>query len=222
MPSDVSVDHALNGDCIAPRMATSGSTVYLTWGHYYSASDRVYLNTSLDGGATWQSSDTLIDFGGNPAIAAFDDWLYLGFMIVDQFVMVTSPDLGVSWPWPQAVVRSYNVNDFGPVWVEAGGTGVYALWEDQRCLDLSIAFNWSFDHGKTFNANGVFLNNTACTLTALADEPGMAITGERIYVVWPEARTGLKDVFFNVGELPVIFADGFEGGSTTAWSFTQP
>ena len=63
LPSDIRLDTDLPGAARSevPQIAASGDSVYVTWWDGRDGTADIYFNRSLDGGATWLTSDIRLD-----------------------------------------------------------------------------------------------------------------------------------------------------------------
>jgi hypothetical protein len=212
-----------------PKIASSGSTVYVAWedtrdgGGGQSSPRDVHFDRSLDGGATWLSSeirlDTRLPAGQNYAtsisMAASGDSVYVAFadtpggygLGYDEGIYLNrSLDEGTTWLSTEVRVdhppQSY-CGGISPV-VAASGSNVYVAWLDSRsglanCSGsrTDLYFNRSLNGGQTWVPFDLRLDFPKPQLSVVSSSPALAASGSAVYAVWLEPRTGPFDVSFN-------------------------
>lgn len=76
------------------------------------------------------------------------------------------------------------------------GLSIYVVWADDRNGSPDIYFNRSLDGGNTWLASDKRLN-TNFAGSSLCKSPQIAASGNAVYVVWEDDRSGLGDIYFN-------------------------
>ena len=192
-----------------PQIAAAGNSVYVVWEDYrdgsFRSSSDIYVNRSLDGGASWLTEELRIntDAPGNalsrsPSIAA------------------SGTDVYVAWQEHRAGAQRGDIHfnrslDFGESWlaqdlrldtdlpagnaasgyptIATNGTGVFVSWGDQRGIASNrydVYLNRSLDRGTTWLASDVRVN--ASSGNNLAPLPGLVLSDSAVAVAWPDVR----------------------------------
>lgn len=108
-----------------------------------------------------------------------------------------SPDGGATW---QAVDTRLDTDAPGAAAssvprIANDGPRVVVAWEDARSLLSEIRVNRSLDGGATWLADDVRLDRGVVDGSSF--EADVAIAGDRVYVVWQDARSGEPDIHLN-------------------------
>jgi hypothetical protein len=79
--------------------------------------------------------------------------------------------------------------------VSSSGANVYAVWEDYRWAGggSDVYFNNSTDYGATWQTE----QNIDGYLPSVSSTPEIASTGNYVYIVWTDSRSGMNDIYFN-------------------------
>ena len=193
-----------------PAIACSGPRVYVAWEDQRNGKEDIYFNVSPDAGATWGVSDQRLDrdtagasisrqvhlrCAGANVYAAWEDFRN-GSVINVYFNRST--DGGSTW-----LASDLRLQTNGPGAsnsylgdLACSGNIVCAVWQDDRAFASEIRFNYSNDGGGSWAASDLRLD-TDGTPTAFSGLPTMSQDGRNVYVVWPDARVSLFEVFFN-------------------------
>ncbi len=162
---------------------------------------------------------------------------------VDLYLTVSS-NRGDTWSTPAVINGDGDPpgDQFLP-WIEVDAAGrVHVVFFDSRHtpqLDdvedgrIDVYHAVSADHGTTWTETRLTGEPFGTDVIAwplfpdlqfLGDYLGLATAGGRTWVAYPTTENGDLDVFVReifVGE-PLIFADGFESGDTSAWAAAVP
>ncbi len=184
-----------------PRIACSGSSVYVAWQDFRNGDEDIYLNRSLDGGASWLPTDVRLDIGdppganrsGMPQIAASGASVFVAYWDVRNHLYNTdvyfnrSLDGGTTWlptdvrldvgSAPGAAASDAQV-------LAASGASVYVAWQDQRNGFSDIYFIRSLDGGTTWLPVDVRLDLGTLPGASTSDVPEIASSGSSVYVTW--------------------------------------
>jgi PKD repeat protein len=79
-----------------------------------------------------------------------------------------------------------------------GNGHVFVVWEDTRNGNSDIYFNYSSDHGVTWQVSDIRLDKDAPGANDSTFPQIAADNNGHIYVVWEDDRNGTKDIYFNV------------------------
>ncbi len=147
-----------------------------------------------------------------------------------------SDNQGVDWSPVQIVNGDSDppADQFFP-WLEVDAAGgLHLAFFDTRHSPQSdtdpsgwidVYYSFSGDRGSTWTEQRL---TTVPFDTSLAEWPatgqflgdfiGLAIAGDRVYVIYPSSENGDLDIFVQTITSNAIFADGFESGDVSAWS----
>ena len=187
------------------------SNVYVMWsdnrsGDYW----YIYFNYSNDGGATWQNSDMQFttNASGNYSLAEGDIscdnngnvyviWCEKHSSVYDIYFNC-SHDYGATW-LAQGVTLDRNPSS--RAWnsaISSDDNGyVYAVWCDDRNVEWQVYFNYSDDHGVTWQASDIRISDTiAEAMTSWF--PSLASDNNgNVYVTWGDKRGTYYDLYFD-------------------------
>ncbi|MCA8941872.1 MAG: exo-alpha-sialidase [Planctomycetes bacterium] len=197
--------------CHDQQLVVQGSTVYAVWVDDRIGVATLWFNRSLDGGATWMTTDTRIDTApigsellATPAITVSGN---------DVFVVWTdhrsgewkirgnaSHDRGATWMGADVPISTVGEGSVAPQ-VGVSGTVVCAAWtEHGRFLgNGDVYFARSLDNGTTWTPE-VRLDSG---LESVGDSHSvrMSISGDDVHVAWVDGRNGLPpagyDIYYN-------------------------
>lgn len=207
-------------DAYDPDVARSGDLICSVFRETGPGGYELHVNRSVDQGLTWSTQGLRIDHApagadlSEPRIAVDGQHVYVvwrdGRNGATDLFLQQSNDGGLTWA---AQDRRLDTDPAGTAdslhpRIAAAGGNVYVLWEDHRNAAGEVRFTGSQDAGASWLANDVRLNNGPTGAACLS--PEMAVDGDRIYVVWSDARNGQPDVYFD---------SSFDGGSS--WRATD-
>jgi len=211
----VPVSHG-DGNVFAPKVACNSTGTFVVWEDDRDgqlAYHQIYFNRSLDGGATWEAEDKLLEsndpdgltYSQGPSIAIAGTDLYVAWFdnvngAYDIYVAASS-DAGNEWRNPVRVNSDEPAGSAFSAWPVLDATPggrVYSAWQDSRSGASDIYF------GRSENAASDFKPDERIDG---GDAPGewdsfppqiASDGGNNIYVVWHDARNGEgRDIFFN-------------------------
>jgi len=195
-----------------PRIAAAGDAVYVVWGDERNGASDLYLNRSLDRGASWLPADVRLSDGYWPEIAASGPSVYVvwrDFRGAGDIFFNRSLDGGSSWlPADVRIDAGFFVTS-GPARIAASGASVYVTWAEYRngpSLPSDILFNRSLDGGSTWLASERRLDVGSAPGVGDSFYPEIAASGSVVGVTWQDHRNGnMDDVYCNCSS---------DGGST--------
>lgn len=208
----VSTDTPGASDKYESDLAFDGPNVYAVWTDDRSGVERIYLNASYDGGATWQVTDLPLpiqvgSFGASrPSIVCEGLTVHVAYEddsdSYDDIFYTRSTDGGASWAAPVRLnTGPINSQDTDRAQLALTGGNLYCVWEDARNDpsggDDQIFFNMSNDGGLTWLPTDVRLN-TGAPAGSDADTPVIAADGTNVYVAWQEERGSGPELRANV------------------------
>ncbi len=209
----------------APQIAASGDSVYVTWvddSKNVAPGNRtdVYFNRSLDGGASWEESDTRLNTdsprtgrAGGVQIAASGDAVFVvwedtrndsGSFPRSDIYINRSLDRGASWLPKDVRIDTDVAGAAHSRWpqIEVSGASIYVTWLDLRSGSGSdVYFNRSNDGGDTWLAADTRINTSPPGIGP-RDRPQIAASGDSVYISWRDERNGsghfpATDIYFN-------------------------
>ncbi len=210
-----------------PRVAASGDSVYVTWQDTRNGQADIYMNRSLDSGATWETDDIRLDTDAPgarcswvPQIAAFEDSVYViwsdlrnqafPLRLPTDIYFNRSLDRGATWLASDirldTELPSLGSSRFHRI--AASRDSVYVTWLDNRNGFRDIYFNRSLDGGSTWLSSDMRLE-TSLPGSTRSEDPQIAAAGDAVYVTWSDSRIDPSligwDIYFN---------RSLDGGST--------
>jgi MYXO-CTERM domain-containing protein len=188
----------------SPVVAAEGANVYIAWVDDRSGTSLdIYLNRSIDGGATFGATSTALDADPIPhdsieprvvapapgrAVVAWVDYRS-GF--ADILARRTTTG-GATFEAVQRLDTGTSPGTASSLEMElhARGDLVVAVWADDRRGHYDIFANYSLDGGAVFQPNDVQLNVRALTAMHDSAEPAVYVAGGAAHVVWVDHRGG--------------------------------
>lgn len=160
----------------------------------------VYLQRSLDGGATWLAQDLRVNSvagkaeqpvvatdGNGKAFVAWRDSRNGKAEVFAATYDAMANTLGMNTP-----VSGGQPAEQITIAANAGGPNVYIAWTDLRSAKKAIRLARSTDTGTNYSPDGVIVNKDSTF--ADASSPALAATGQRIGLAWEDTRSGLPDI----------------------------
>lgn len=196
--------------CDLPNLALNGDKLAAVWQDARSGLTDVYVNRSLDKGATWLPTDVRMDVGspagaalsadsviayvGATIIASWEDWrdggvgIYVNRSHDDGATFLTVNDIRLdSGPTTEGWSRDPKI--------VVQGTSAYVTWYDNRNdtvdpIYWDIYFNRSLDAGDTWLATDVRVDSgvPAGGAGSHSVKPVIAASGANVVVSWPDTR----------------------------------
>ena len=129
----------------------------------------------------------------------------LGWLLVLVAAVLVSPGCNgdgavlISIPNFDLVASQLNANGAGTsgaVEICCDGLNVYVAWVDDRDGLNDVYFNYSSDGGVTWQLTDTRLD-TDVAGAGSSNDPRICCDGQRIYVVWRDARNGSDDIYAN-------------------------
>ncbi len=189
-----------------PVLAAVGSSVWVAWSDLRTGCYQVYLNRSLDGGATWLSSEKDLGFAGceaeaQPEIAASTSGVHVVWIedIGDASSVVynRSLDEGTTWLSSPTRLDVDGVNFAREARVTVEGASVFAVWRDERAGSANIYCNRSLDSGDNWLANDVRLDVGTPAGANPSFDARVVATPDGVYAAWVGFRSSSIHVYFN-------------------------
>ena len=206
------IDGDLEGEAmsLAPRVVAVGDQAYVAWFDNRDGAYDFYVQATADGGATWLEAPTRVDT--DPAGDAYSAWPRLaanedGRVVVawedsraggsDIYANV-STDGGVTFAGDDARLDGGDdggVHDSFLPSLAMAGDHVYVVWHDERNGDERDVFmSASSDGGASWPDEPKRVDSDAAGKFASIN-PVVAAVGDRVHVVWQDARAGGYDIY---------------------------
>jgi hypothetical protein len=210
-----------------PQISSSGSNVYVVWEDERNADlwSDIYFNYSIDGGSTWQATDTRLDTEDppgtnqsiNPQISSTGSNVYVVWDDrrngEEDPYFNYSTDNGVTWQVTDIRLDTGDTPGASLSWrsqVSCSGSNVYVVWQDYRnsasWVKADIYFNYSADGGATWQPADVRLDTGDPPGANNSKSPQISSSGSNVYVVWSDGR--------NVWGPDIYFNSSTDGGAT--------
>ena len=207
------VDHGSGAAFVAstPKIAASGSDVYVVWRDNRNGGLDVFLNRSTNNGGSFAGTDTRLDVGDPagsaasfaPQIAAEGSNVYAVW--VDQrggasfdIYINRSTDRGATWrPSARNLDADPIAHDSGqPRIIAPRPNTVVVAWVDYRYGFSDVLVSQSDNAAGTFSAPARMDTGTAPG-TATSFDLALAGEGDLVATAWADDRSGLFDLYAN-------------------------
>ncbi|MDJ0975172.1 MAG: hypothetical protein QNJ98_11975 [Planctomycetota bacterium] len=209
LAQDVRLDRATPGqsDARLPRMAVDGTRIAIAWTDERSGGSDIYLNRSLDGGATWLVNDVRLNETGAPAgdaeapdVAIEADHVVVAWQdardgLFDVYAN-RSLDGGTTWlPQDARVDRDVagTADSIAPRVCVRGGAA-HVVWEEHRTPNPTVSFSRSDDGGATWAPLETRLDRAPTALAAALRPSIRCCPAGAVVVVWRDDTDGRFDV----------------------------
>ena len=220
------VDSLPGATCSAsPRVAASGTNVYVVWQELRNFRGLIHFNRSTDRGATWSHLETRLDRGDSPGNSCILMWPQIAATGTSVYAVWQdnrdgrfdvyfnrSLDGGESWLADDVrldVGTAPGVSMSHDVRIAASGSTVHVVWRDERDGDWDVYYNRSQDGGDTWLASDVRIDVGTPPGEFNSYTPQIAISSGAVYVAW------LEDFFGFINSRPdVYFNRSLDGGDT--------
>jgi hypothetical protein len=225
LASEVRIDQALPvsfGHAQLPVCCASGSTIHAVWEDYRNGQSDILFNTSTDGGATWQASNTRIDTGTQagavravrPSICCSGNNIYVAWVETMGFSALSyyfnrSTDGGATWLANRVKVDTHptplNAGSNPQVCCCNNTNTVVVTWSDNRSGNHQVYGARSTDAGTTWSEQhiGGMAGFDATDPLCCCEQVAMV---QYVYVAWTDTRLG--------GGERVFFDRSTDGGAT--------
>ena len=187
------------GSSLSPRIAVSGSNVYVAWKDNTPGNYEIFMKKSANGGATWSTNKRLSNNAStslNPSIAVNDSNVYVTWEdnIPGNYEIYFKKSVDGETIWTKNKNLSNNSgNSLNPS-IAVNGLNVYVVWEDDTPGNPEIYFRESIDGGTTWATTENRSNNTGNSLS-----PSIAVDGSDPYAVpyavWSDNTPGNPEIF---------------------------
>ena len=172
---------------VSPKIAASGSNVYVVW----EDGKTILFSASTNRGTSFSSIvniDNSTVNNSNPQIAASGSNVYAVWEDDEGVMFRASADNGISFSDVINLSDSYG-HAVSPQ-IAASGSNVYVVWHDLSPGKREVLFRASTDNGDTFDNVINISENLADSL-----DPQIAASGSNVYVVWHDLSPGKPDIF---------------------------
>lgn len=188
------------------QIALSGKNVYVVWlenvGDSTRQVDNVFFARSTDDGTTFSQPVNISNNKGVglvPKLAVSGHNVYVvwfegdtGYHLDFDVYFARSTNDGASFDNP--VDLSNNVGISSNPSIAVSDSNVYVGWQDNTLGNEKVLFRASLDSGATWDPVINLSNNDEQSVA-----PGIALSGDNVYVAWMDNGVGNGDVLFTVG-----------------------
>ncbi len=201
------------GVALAVDRDSSPPAAYVAWHDERNGGRDIFLNGSVDAGATWQDAATRIDGGGEganesfyPSVVAHDGRVVVAWHddrdVGFDILMRGSDDGGLNWGPEQRLDTDLagSAHSLGVRLVGQGET-IAAVWADRRrnpeveSEHPDIYYRTSEDGGYLWSEVDGRIDGDPQS-TAISDEPQVVISGPLLHVAWLDYRSGNADLWY--------------------------
>ncbi len=192
-----------------PAVHRDGNYVYVAWRDYRNGATDIYFNRSTDNGQTWELPDIGRLDNGDVA-GANTSWMqklsssgsYV-YCVWEDYRIGGGPHIffnrstnnGLTWGGDTFIDGGGAFAASTPD-IASSGSYVYAVWSDSRNGMNDIYFNVSSNNGLSWGtAKRIDMGDNPGLNHSV--QPRIACTGNNVYVMWLDFRTGTTQVFFN-------------------------
>jgi len=187
------IDSAYSG---VTSVTVLGSQVHVAWMDRRDQNYEIYYKRSSDGGSSWGpeirlSHDTSYSY--TPSIAASGSLVHVAWTDrrgTPEIYYARSTDCGLNWD-PEVRLTSALIGSYAPS-IAASGQNVHVVWCDERDGGgPEIYYKRSQDGGINWSGD-IRLTNAPFT----SQTPSIALSGDRIHVVWSDDREGNYEIYY--------------------------
>ncbi len=172
------------GAALFPQLVTNGTTITATWYRNDGSNNRIQAASSVDGGLTWSTPETISEAGGDanrPQLVSDGTTITATWFrndgINNRIQAASSDDGGLTWSTPETISEAgtYAVS---PQLV-TDGTTVTAVWVGNDGINNRIQAASSDDGGLTWSTP-----ETISEAGAAANKPMLVTDGTTITATW--------------------------------------
>lgn len=208
-----------------PQICVDGPDVYVVWQDGRNQAQKIYVNRSLNSGASWLGQ-TWINPGGTgtasePRIGATVGWVSVVCIErranpnVGDVYFNFSPDLGATWQPDDVRIDTQSPGgsaDSRTPRLAVTWNNVYVTWAEQVGA-WKIHYNSSQVAGQTWLPNGAVQLDSSSPSHSLSKDPTSVTSGWEVFVAWVDERnSSTRDIYFR---------RSLDGGTTWPHSETR-
>ncbi|HEU4821899.1 MAG TPA: sialidase family protein [Nitrososphaeraceae archaeon] len=214
------------GESSDPRIAVSGSNVYVVWVDYSlgnSTNSDIMLMRSINGGANFASAENLSNSPGqssNPRIAVSENNVYVVWEDTasetgnGEVKFVRSADSGATFTSAKNLSNNNGIS-FDPR-IAVSENNVYVVWEDTTATTTGgssdIFLARSTNNGVTFGKVQNLSNSPVESFS-----PNIAASRSKLFVLWSDDKAGDAEIIFT--DKTRNIASPEEGGVSAGGAF---
>ena len=185
-----------------PRIAASGSNVYVTW--FGAPGSDVFFTVSNNNGTSFSTPINLSMTPGlsfNQVMMASGNDIHVIWRDESQgaaeVFYISSDDSGSNFG--DAVNLSNNSGESANLTFAISDSNVYVVWGDNTPGNFDFFLSKSDNGGDTFS-DPINVSNNAGDSSILSPEKYVAAVGNNLYLVWGDSTPGNQDIFFRRSE----------------------
>lgn len=190
-----------SGYSYRPKIAVSGSNVYIAWGDNTLGSSEIFFKSSINGGATWSLQKNLTNDVGNSAMGDMvysEPYLYLVWpedtLNESKIYFKRSKDGGATWSNTKRISSM-------PGWshvptIAANDKRVYVAWSygtKANARNEDIYFITSNDAGQSWTSAKQLSNPSG---DSAATDLNLLASGSNLFLLWHEYSPGYNQDYF--------------------------
>ena len=183
-----------------PALGCNGNNVFCTWNDTRSGGTGIRIKRSLDGGASWETTETVLDdadAAGIPRIAVSGQNIHVVWGDVrSDFPEIRynrSTNTGVDWLASDIRVDNSTGGATNPS-IDASENDFYVAWQDTRDGEADVYVQRTRDFGATWLTNDARMDLDPAGLSA-SWAPSICAMQQDVHVVWMDDRNGSFDIF---------------------------
>ncbi len=188
-------------------ITADGYLVHVVWQDNRDGHPEIYYKRSVDGGITWGLDMRLTKQSASvsPSIAVSGSVVHIVWTDErdgnSEIYYTRSTDGGENWEADKRLTT--DTSGFSMPSIDASGSILHVVWEDDRSGNYEIYYKRSTDAGSTWEADVRLTNNAAASYF-----PTVAVSGSTVHAAWSDYR--------DAGNEEIYYKRSSDGGST--WS----
>lgn len=179
-----------------PSLAVSDSNIHVVWRDDRDGYEQIYYKRSIDNGETWGQDVRLTGnpvYPSYPSIATSDTAVHLVWQDLRdgnlEIYYKRSLDNGLTWSEDIRLTNGSGNSEFPSV--EAQGSNVYVVWNDNLEGNFEIYYTHSLDNGETW---GEYTRLTKAD--GISEHPSLVAEGSRFHLAWSDQRPGNPEIYY--------------------------
>ncbi|MDF1699987.1 MAG: sialidase family protein [Planctomycetota bacterium] len=213
LPSDLRIDRdAGNFDARFVQLGCAGNNVVAAWSDERRGGSSVVFTRSLNGGLSWEATDTILDdadAAGIPRLVISGTRIHVVWTDVRSTMphirYNRSTNVGVDWLANDIQVDASTGGANNPQ-LCAFDLDFYVVWQDTRSGEADVYFQRTRDAGATWLASDTRLDRDQAGV-ATSWDPQVCCDNQNVHVAWRDDRAGKFDILMR-----------WSGDRGTTWS----
>lgn len=183
--------------CYSPSVSASGPFVHVVWQDWGDGME-LYYTRSLNKGASWEdvirlTADT--GYSDLPCVISSGSYVHVVWSenrndpYSIEIYYKRSTDAGATWE-PDYLLADTYYNAIAPS-VTCNGPNVHLVWNEVLASISELYHKFSTDHGVNWG-----IDNRLTKPLLDAGPPSIAISGEKLHVVWSDKSAGNTEIYY--------------------------